>query len=73
MIRSLLFNSQHLYGKHVFYPKYARVLCSTTKPDPNEKYDVEMEKWTVGEEPAARGGSEVNVNNPAVRPEASES
>ncbi len=73
MIRSILFNSQHLYGKQMFYPKYARVLCSTSKPDPNDKYDCERELWTVEEQPPARGGSEVNVNNPAVRPESLES
>ena len=56
----------------MFYPKYARVLCSTSKPDPNDKYDCERELWTVEEQPPARGGSEVNVNNPAVRPETSE-
>lgn len=68
MIRSILFNSQHMYGKHIFYPKYARVLCSTTKTEPNEKYDVDKDLWVVEEVPAARGGSEVNVNNPLVRP-----
>jgi hypothetical protein len=57
-----------MYGKHIFYPKYARVLCSTTKTEPNEKYDVDKDLWVVEEVPAARGGSEVNVNNPLVRP-----
>jgi len=69
MIRSILFNSQHLYGKQLFYPKYARVLCST-KLEPIEKYDVENEMWTEKEntQQPSRGGSEVHVNNPRVRP-----
>lgn len=69
MIRSILFNSQHMYGKQLFYPKYARVLCST-KLEPTERFDIENEKWTENkeEEPPSRGGSEVNVHNPRVKP-----
>ena len=60
--------------------EYTRVL-SGAKPDPNDKYDVknerwipndkydvENERWMIDKEPTARGGSEVNVNNPKVRP-----
>lgn len=76
MIRSCL-NKHKLYGKVIFHPKYgnsfydsleyARIL-SCAKPDPNDKYDVENERWVVDKEPTERGGSEVHVNNPRVRP-----
>jgi len=75
MIRSILKNSKDIYGKHLFYPKYgtsyydslnyARIISNTKSDD---KYDVKKEMWTVEEAPEARGGSEVNVNNPRVRP-----
>tara|TARA_B100001059_G_C17830601_1_gene584402 strand:- start:1159 stop:1392 length:234 start_codon:yes stop_codon:yes gene_type:complete len=75
MIRNILYSSKHVYGKQLFYPKYgtsyydslnyARIISNAKSDD---KYDVEKELWTVEEPPAARGGSEVNVNNPRVRP-----
>jgi len=76
MIRSCL-NKHKLYGKIMFHPKYgnsfydsleyARIL-SCSKPDPNDKFDVENELWTTDRHPSDRGGSEVHVNNPRVRP-----
>tara|TARA_A100001015_G_scaffold319628_1_gene443108 strand:- start:3121 stop:3351 length:231 start_codon:yes stop_codon:yes gene_type:complete len=76
MIRNLL-NSSQQYGKLLYYPKYgtsyydaleyARVL-SSAKPDPNEKYDVEAKRWTKPDPAPARGGSEVNTNNPQIKP-----
>lgn len=76
MIRSCL-KSHKLYGKVMFHPKYGnsfyealdytRVL-SGAKPDPNDKYDVEQELWMASEQAPDRGGSEVHVNNPRIRP-----
>lgn len=66
MIRSILFKSKGIYSNKVMYPKYN---FSNARPDPNEeKYDCENEKWIQEEQPKSRGGSEVNVNNPRVRP-----
>ena len=82
MIRALLSsigkNPSTLHGKHLYYPKYG-----TSHYEPQEyrpvltpykmNFDIENEKWTEDEkfdldQPEARGGSECNTNNPAIKP-----
>ena len=71
MIRRCLHTHKKLLKyENSFYDslEHARVL-SCAKPDPNaSKYDVENEKWMTEKEQPTRGGSEVNVNNPKVKP-----
>jgi hypothetical protein len=59
MIRGLVTSIGKNPSKHMYYLKSHKI-----------KFDVENEKWTEDEtfDQPARGGSECNTNNPAVKP-----
>ena len=73
MIRALLTsigkNPSSLHGKHLYYPKYG-----TSHYEPQDyrpvltPYKMKFDKKFDLDQPEARGGSECNIKNPAIKP-----